>query len=156
PNVFLINTCLTTACTCISSLCRYRKKNSFCNMRQKLIYLLIAAICSSTSYAQKNPDAIIGQWMSEDDNLKVEVYKEGNQFKAKVLWFDDSDDKTKPWNTRTDEKNPKKELRSRKIVGMEVLSGLTYDEYDDEWVDGVIYDSKSGKEWNSKAWINKN
>jgi len=93
--------------------------------------------------------------MSEEDNLEVEVFKEAGQFKAKVLWFDDSDDKTKPWNTRTDEKNPKRELRSRKIVGMEVLSGLTYDEDDDEWIDGTIYDSKSGKEWSSKCWINK-
>lgn len=125
-------------------------------MKQKFVYLFIAAFCSLTLHAQKNPDAIVGKWMSTDDNLEVEVYKNGSQFKAKVVWFDDSDDKTKPWNTRTDEKNPKKELRSRKIVGMEVLSSLTYDEDDDEWVDGVIYDSKSGKEWSSKVWITKN
>jgi len=124
-------------------------------MLKKIIYLFIALACSLPGKAQKNPDAIIGKWMSEEDNLEVEVFKEAGQFKAKVLWFDDSDDKSKPWNTRTDEKNPKKELRNRKIVGMEVLSGLTYDEDDDEWVDGTIYDSKSGKEWSSKCWINK-
>ncbi|GAB2815373.1 DUF2147 domain-containing protein [Ferruginibacter profundus] len=125
-------------------------------MKHTFICFFIATLCSFSSYAQKNPDAIVGQWMSEDNNLKVEVYKDGTQFKAKVLWFDDSDDKNKPWNTRLDEKNPKAALRSRKIAGMEVLSGLTYDEEDDEWVDGVIYDSKSGKEWSSKVWINKN
>ena len=124
-------------------------------MKYKVTYLLIAVFFTLSCYAQKNPDAILGKWMSEDNNLEVEVYKEAGLFKAKVVWFDDSDDKSKPWNTRLDEKNPKKELRTRKIAGMEVLSGLTYDEDDDEWVDGVIYDSNSGKEWSSKVWINK-
>ena len=125
-------------------------------MKHKFVCLLITALFTLVSYAQKNPDAILGKWMSEDNNLEVEVYKEAGQFKARVVWFDDSDDKSKPWNTRLDEKNPKKQLRTRKIVGMEVLSGLSYDEDDDEWVDGVIYDSNSGKEWSSKVWINKN
>ena len=124
-------------------------------MKQKILYFFIALLFSFNSYAQKNADAIIGQWMSEDNNLKVEVYKDGTHFKAKVIWFDDSDDKNKPWDTRLDEKNPKKDLRSRKIAGMEVLSGLIYNEDADEWTDGVIYDSKSGKEWSSKVWINK-
>ena len=125
-------------------------------MKQKFLHLLIAALFALNAHAQKNPDAIVGKWMSDENNLEVEVYKEGVQFKAKVLWFDDSDDKSKPMSTRTDEKNPKAELRSRRIIGMEVLSGLKYDEDDDEWVNGTIYDSKSGKEWSSKVWINKN
>ena len=115
------------------------------------ILLLSASVCN----AQKNPDAILGKWMSADNNLEVEVLKSGTEYKAKVVWFDDSDDKSKPWNVRTDEKNPKKELRSRRIAGLEVLNGLTYNEDDDEWVNGVIYDSKSGKEWSAKVWLTK-
>ncbi|MBS1513266.1 MAG: DUF2147 domain-containing protein [Bacteroidetes bacterium] len=125
-------------------------------MKQTLFISLFATLFSLSLHAQKNPDAIIGKWMSEDNNLEVEVYKEGTEYKAKVLWFDDSDDKSKPWNTRLDEKNPKKELRSRRIAGLEVLHGLTYDEDADEWKDGVIYDSNSGKEWSSKVWLNSN
>lgn len=105
---------------------------------------------------QKNPDAVMGKWMSEEKNLEVQVYKTGTEYKAKVLWFDDSDDKTRPWNMRTDDKNPDKELRSRRIAGLEVLKGLVYDEEDDEWTGGTIYDSNSGKEWSAKVWINKN
>ncbi len=124
-------------------------------MKYRFLYFLIIIFCSLNSLAQKNPDAILGQWMSEDNNLKVEVYKEAGEFKAKVLWFDDTDDKSKPMATRMDEKNPKIALRTRKIIGMEVLSGLKYDEDDDEWTNGTIYDSHSGKEWSSKVWINK-
>ena len=56
---------------------------------------------------------------------------------------------------RLDEKNPDKALRTRKWIGMEVLRNLHYDAENDEWTDGIIYDAKHGKEWDSVAWINK-
>lgn len=89
--------------------------------------------------------------MAEDNNLKVEIYKTGEEYRAKVLWFDDTDDKTKPMSTRCDEKNPNKELRTRKIIGLEVLTGLKYSSDDEEWQDGKIYDSSSGKSYNAKV-----
>jgi Uncharacterized protein conserved in bacteria (DUF2147) len=81
-----------------------------------------------------------------EGNLKVEVYKQNNEFKAMVIWFDDTDDKRKPMNERRDEKNPDKALRSRKWIGMEVLRHLRYYPQDNEWDDGKIYDIKTGKE----------
>lgn len=117
---------------------------------------IIFLITSLQSPAQvKNSDAIVGKWMSVENNLKVEVYKDKNAFKAKILWFDDSDDRTKPLNERTDEKNPNRSLRTRKLIGMEVLDNLKYDEGDDEWEYGQIYDSKTGKYWSSVVWLTK-
>ena len=107
------------------------------------------------SNAQNPQDEIIGKWMSSENNLVVEVYKQNNDFKAKVIWFDDTDDKNKPMNTRLDEKNHNKALRSRKIIGMESVSGMHYNKADAEWQHGTIYDGRSGKEWNAKAWINE-
>ena len=69
-------------------------------------------------------DDIIGSWMSTEKNLEVEVFKANNEYKARVVWFDDSDDKTEHTNVRCDKKNPHEELRGRKIVGMEVMHGL--------------------------------
>ena len=120
----------------------------------KIIFeILLLSVISLNSIAQSNPDAILGKWMTVEGNLKVEVYKENDAFKAKILWFDDSDDKAEPTNVRCDKKNPHEELRSRKIVGMEVMHGLIYNEDRDEWQHGWIYDSSSGKTWNSKAWL---
>jgi len=72
-----------------------------------------------------------------------------------TVWFDDTDDTTKPMMKRMDELNHDKALRSRKIIGMEVLHKLRYDKDDEEWKGGIIYDCSSGKEWDAKAWINK-
>ncbi len=101
-----------------------------------------------------NADAIIGNWMTIEHNLEVKVYRQGNNFKAKIIWFK-IDDTTRPMNTRMDTKNPNPALRTRKWLGMEVLRDLKYNAEDDEWQDGIIYDAKHGREWDSVVWITK-
>ena len=98
---------------------------------------------------------ILGKWMSEEKNLEVEIFKDGNQYKSTVVWFDDSDDKNIPMALRYDTKNPDKNLRGRKVIGLEVMNGLVYNAEDDEWQSGRIYDASTGKDWNVKAWLNK-
>lgn len=106
------------------------------------------------SLAQNKTDAILGKWInSGDKNLEVEVFKTGSEYKGKVIWFDDTDNKLRPMKERTDSNNPEKTLRERKILGLEVLHGLHYDADDDEWRNGKIYDASSGKTWNAKVWI---
>lgn len=102
--------------------------------------------------AQRNPDAILGKWMTTDNRLIIEVYKQKQDYKAKIVWFKDTNDQV--MNERVDEKNPDKSLRTRKWIGMEVLRNLRYDSEKNEWIDGVIYDAKHGREWDSMAWIN--
>jgi uncharacterized protein (DUF2147 family) len=98
-------------------------------------------------------DAIIGKWITVEKNVEVEVYKDNNIFHARVVWFK-IEDTTRPMNTRMDEKNPDPKLRTRKWLGLEVLRGLKYNSQDDEWKDGIIYDAKHGKQWDSVVWIN--
>ncbi len=107
-------------------------------------------INSFISIAQNNPDAILGKWVTTAGNCMVEVYKQSNEFKAKIIWFKEG---KKPINEWVDEKNPDPALRNRKLLGMEVLHGLHYDLDEKEWVDGVIYDATSGKEWDSVVWL---
>lgn len=120
-----------------------------------ILNFFISCLLFSNLNLQSKSDAILGKWINIPGNLEVEVYKQGNDMKAKLLWFDDSDDKSKPMNVRTDEKNPDKSLRSRKLIGMDVLRDLKYYPDDDEWDNGKIYDSSSGREWSSEAWITK-
>lgn len=117
--------------------------------------MLLLLLLTTAVTAQSKRDAILGKWMSTEGNLMVEVYKYSNEFKAKVLWFDDSDDKRRPYYARYDTKNPDHALRRRKILGMEVMHGLVYNADDDEWQDGRIYDASTGKDWNAKAWLTK-
>lgn len=122
----------------------------------KLFFLSVLMITAvQKSFSQNNPDQIVGRWMSTESNLEVEIYKVGSNYKARVVWFDDSDDKGRPMNMRCDWKNPDENSRTRKIIGMEVMHGLVYNQMDNAWEDGRIYDPSTGKDWNAKACFTK-
>ncbi|MEP6616822.1 MAG: DUF2147 domain-containing protein [Ginsengibacter sp.] len=114
--------------------------------------ILGSLICffAITSFAQNNPDAIIGKWMTTSGSCLVEVYKQNMEYKAKILWLKEGN---KPLGEWTDEKNHDPLLRTRKIIGMDVLHGLHYDPTGNNWVDGIIYDVSTGKEWDSEVWL---
>ncbi|HEY2727652.1 MAG TPA: DUF2147 domain-containing protein [Parafilimonas sp.] len=106
-----------------------------------------------TTKAQNRQDAILGKWEVEDKNLIVDVYKQANTFKAKVVWFYDEDDTITPINKRLDIKNPNKALRSRPIVGTDILSSLEYNPKQNRWNGGRIYDATSGRTWDATVWL---
>jgi uncharacterized protein (DUF2147 family) len=123
------------------------------------LILLFTAGASSQTKAQilttgvAAPDKICGKWISEEKNVIVQVYKAGNEYNAKLVWFDDADDHSKPMNSRVDYKNPDKKLQNRKLIGMEVVDNLTYNPATNSWENGIIYDAKSGHNWSSAAYI---
>ncbi|MFD1256413.1 DUF2147 domain-containing protein [Mucilaginibacter terrae] len=119
-----------------------------------LSILLLILVCISIDASQitiQPSDRICGKWRSDKKNCIVQVFKDGEAYKAKLLWFDDSDEPGKPMETRTDIKNPDVNLRSRKLIGMNVLEDLTYKPKTNSWENGMIYDAQSGKKWNSSA-----
>ena len=122
-------------------------------MKNIHLVLLFNFLISINCAGQNNCNAILGKWITADHRLIIEVYSQNNDFKAKIIWFEDVNDTI--MYERLDEKNPDKTLRTRKWIGMEVLRNLHYDAENDEWTDGIIYDARHGKEWNSEAWINK-
>ncbi len=123
----------------------------------KLFFLSLISITYAVNEVPKNnADDIIGRWISTENNLEVEIYKSGKEYRGKVIWIDDSDDKNRPMNIRCDWKNPDETLRKRKIIGLVVMRGLTYNEEHNNWQGGRIYDPSSGKDWSAKACIIKN
>lgn len=98
---------------------------------------------------------ILGKWISTEENVIIEVYKISNQFKAKVLWFNDTDDLNRPMKKRLDVHNPNKSLRNRLILGMDVLDGLSYNTEKNRWEKGRIYDPSSGRHWSSVVYFNE-
>ncbi|HEY9001267.1 MAG TPA: DUF2147 domain-containing protein [Mucilaginibacter sp.] len=103
--------------------------------------------------AQTGRERICGKWESEQHNLRISIYMDKDQFKAKIIWF--SDTEGKPMDYWRDVRNPDPKLRSRKILGMSILSGLRYDPENDSWEDGSVYDSRHGRYWNAAAKIGK-
>jgi uncharacterized protein (DUF2147 family) len=119
------------------------------------ILMLVLVSISITKAGTPPPhEYICGKWMSTEKNLIVEVSIQDNKYTAKIVWFDDGN--PKDLETSCDTRNPDPTLRSRKLVGMSVLRGLTYKQNSNSWEDGMIYDASHGHEWNAAAYIDKN
>jgi len=116
--------------------------------------LTIITIFGTQAQALKSAEKICGKWESTDKTLRIQVYMQGNEYKANIIWF--SDTEGKPMDYWTDRNNPDPALRSRKILGISVLSGLKYDPAKNSWEEGMVYDSKHGRDWNASANIDKN
>jgi uncharacterized protein (DUF2147 family) len=99
---------------------------------------------------------VCGKWESADKDLVVEVYIEKSTFKAKIIWFSGGVSKAKPMETITDIKNPDPSLRSRKVLGLNVVENLKYDAASNSWEGGRIYEVQSGKYWNAAAYLQNN
>jgi uncharacterized protein (DUF2147 family) len=124
-------------------------------VKYSLIFFLLMGFATGYANAQtlKAAEIICGKWESTDKELTIKVYMHDNEFRAEIIWFSDTDGK--PMDYWKDVRNPDPALRNRKILGMSVLSGLKYDADTNTWEDGMVYDSRHGKEWNASATIDK-
>ena len=99
--------------------------------------------------SQTGSTAVLGTWLTEIEDAKVEIYQKQGKFYGRVVWIaEPNDEDGKP---KIDEHNPNQKLNKRPIMGIDILSGFTYD--DGEWSEGFIYDPKEGKTYDCKFWI---
>ena len=87
---------------------------------------------------------VIGKWKLDDGTAIVEVYKEGNAYNGKIVWLEKPTEAD--GSAVVDSNNPDKNLRSRKLMGLNMLSGLTKN--GSEYTGGKIYDPGNGKPYN--------
>ena len=83
---------------------------------------------------------VIGNWKLEDGTAIVEVYSQGDVFYGKIIWL--KNPTMKDGTPVVDVYNPNTKLRSRKIMGLNILSGLKKD--GKEYSGGLIYDPNNG------------
>lgn len=97
-------------------------------------------------------DAVLGEWKTPEDKSKIEIYKCGNVYCGKIVWLKEPKHKAghaKAGQTKLDDHNPDLGMRSRSILGLELMHGFRFDG-DDTWEDGKIYDPENGKTYSCK------
>ena len=94
----------------------------------------------AASFAQD----VVGKWKLEDGSAIVEVYQEGDVFNGKIVWLEKPTEAD--GSPAVDENNPDAKLRSRQLIGLNMLSGLKKD--GGEYSGGKIYDPGNGKTYN--------
>lgn len=117
-------------------------------MSARLILIGLTAVFALAAPAQAAAP-VTGKWVTESKDGVVEIYQCGAQIcgkLAKFLVMPPAGAGAKDIN------NPNKALRSRTILGMNILTG--FKEVGEQWK-GQIYDPKSGKTYRSVVYKGK-
>ena len=110
---------------------------------KKVFLSLVLMFVSAVAYSQ----GVIGKWVTEGGDSQVEIYQSGDQLCGKIIWL-------KKGDGQLDTHNPDKSMRSRKLMGMNILTGLK--KKGDKYEGGKIYNPKNGKTYKCSIWLDGN
>ena len=119
-------------------------------MKHLALMLLLTAI-SFAGFTQ-NKDAVLGKWINSTGEAHVDITKRGDKYFGKIVWL--KAPKDEKGTIKTDIKNPEESLRSKPIIGLEILKNFVFE--DGKWTDGKIYDPKSGKTYSCNMTMKGN
>lgn len=94
-------------------------------------------------------DGILGTWNNEEKDAQIEIFHCGGKYCGKIVWINKSlysadESQSRVDVPRMDDNNPDPKLRSRPIIGLQIMSNFEYaGNY--SWVGGKVYDPKSGR-----------
>ena len=119
---------------------------------RKIIFSIIALLMPlAAAFAQGKPN-VTGKWKLDDGSAIVEVYQQGNVYNGKIVWL--AEPTEADGTPAKDLNNPDKSLRSRQIIGLNMLSGLK--KSGNEYKEGKIYDPGNGKTYNCSMKLEGN
>jgi uncharacterized protein (DUF2147 family) len=117
-------------------------------MKKIFFSIVTLMLLVSSSIAQTTGgDKVLGFWLSEKKDAKIEMFRSGNKYSGRLIWgaeMYEADGKT----PLKDTKNPDVALRTRSRLNMVLISGLTYD--DGAYADGKLYDARNGRTYSLK------
>ncbi len=112
-----------------------------------LLSVLFFLAAGTASLYAADAEAVLGLWLTnkEPEATQIEIVKCGEKFCGKVAWTKNAD--------ALDKENPDDSLKSRKILGLNMIFDFTYDADDDRWIDGFIYNPEDGKTYDCRMWL---
>lgn len=110
---------------------------------KRVLFSILLGLFATMGYAQD----IMGKWVTEAGDAQAEIYEHNGKVNGKIVWLQKGPD-TK------DVHNKDEKLRSRKLMGVNILSGLTKKK--EKWEGGRIYNPKNGKDYKCSIWMEGN
>jgi uncharacterized protein (DUF2147 family) len=113
------------------------------------ILLLCFLTCSCLIRSQDKFKAtdLIGDWLVSEKTAVITFFIDGHKFYGMTSWMNKPRDED--GKMRTDVKNPDPAKRHQQLLGALLCKNFVYDGKG-VWVDGTIYDSRSGRTYNAK------
>lgn len=109
---------------------------------KNLLSIFLLFTVSEMVFSQSNPDDITGTWYSAVKGGSVQIYKSGNTYSGKLIDLKPAADKA--GNPLSDIHNPDVAQRGRPLIGILLLTGITYNRKKKNWK-GKLYDYDGAK-----------
>lgn len=109
-------------------------------MTRILIAILLFTGIASTQWVGND---ICGIWWNKDKDAKIKIYSSYGKYFGQIHWLLNPID-TVTNKPKLDKNNPDETQRSRPVMGLLILKNLEWDNDDQEWDDGEVYDPKTG------------
>ncbi len=123
-------------------------------MRILMISLLIVLMSLPLLLAAQGADRIIGTWLNGEGSSRIQIWKAANgTYSGKIVWLQTPNNEQ--GQPKVDHKNPNRTLRSRALMNLVILTGLSFDK-DNKYEGGRIYDPKSGNTYSCKGELRNN
>jgi uncharacterized protein (DUF2147 family) len=114
------------------------------------LLLLAVGCCSICSFGQAHAN-LDGKWINEDKSTIIEFYEKNNSVFGKIVWLRDSVDQN--GEAHRDIFNSEARLRSRKLIGITMISDMMGKKSGTKWTGGSIYHYQSGNTYNALMYL---
>ncbi len=116
-----------------------------------ILFSLLSCGYLSAQTAKSGATAVIGLWLNEEKDARIELYQQKDQLFGKIVWLREPNDPAtgKP---KLDTKNPDARQHSQPILGSTLVRNFRYDG-NNTWVDGEIYDGRAGRTYSCKITL---
>ena len=119
------------------------------------LWCTLLVLMATTAFGADS-SGILGIWKTEKDESKIEIFRCGEKICGKIIWlknplYTDSRD-GEVGTPILDHNNPDPALRSRPVLGLQILAGFTA-EGGNNWRNGTCYDPKSGNTYRGKIHL---
>ena len=108
--------------------------------------VILGAIFMFTPLTALFAQDVVGKWKLSDGSAIVEVYQDGGVYNGKIVWLKNPTEAD--GTPAVDDNNPDEKLRSRQLIGLNMLSNLAPTDGESEYSGGKIYDPGNGKTYN--------
>lgn len=119
------------------------------------ITLTLAALTLSVA-ALADANSIVGTWLTDEGDSKVEVKPCGDAYCGTIVWLKNPNyaaDHELAGQPLMDRNNDDESQQTRPIMGLNILSDLKYNADDNRWEDGQVYSPRKGESYDAEAWI---
>jgi len=110
----------------------------------RFIILFLTVTCfSATSYVKSD---ITGTWLNQDQDAHIKIFELNGMFFGQIVWLKIPND-PETGKPKLDKHNSDDAKKTKPVLNLIIMKNLVWNESDQNWSGGLIYDPKSGNSY---------